>query len=219
MMNTNFYAHTVATVIKVGDKELQRTMYVKMSQLQPKQGETKKFYEFHGDFYKNGQKIGFYRYDTHYQWPTFFAKVGMKMKHTTDAVTGVSRAEYLANAITEAIKEGCRIWWKECVAASKQAALAQQAGAVVEETAAPEVPVQEKQSIEDFMFSVGIDDWTEEVFVRLGTTKKIATALVAAVKDGSAKTFEDFQNVKGVGPKTYEKLVSEFMTIAKDHAA
>jgi hypothetical protein len=69
------------------------------------------------------------------------------------------------------------------------------------------------------MFSVGIDSWTEEVFVRLGTTKKIAAALVAAVKDGSVKTFEDFQTVKGVGPKTYKKMTETFMAIGQEHAA
>lgn len=223
MLQTNFYAHTVATVIEVGDKELQRTMYVKCSRLQPRQGETKPFFEFHGDFYKDGQKIGFYRYDTHYMWPTFFAKDGTKMKHTTNAVTGVSKAEYLANAITEAIKEGCRIWWKECVAASKaaqeQPAPAEQVETVAKETAAPEAPVQEEMTIEDFMFSVGIDGWTQEVFMRLGATKKIAAALVAAVKDGFVKTFEDFQAVKGVGPKTYEKMAETFMAIGQEHAA
>ena len=186
---------TIANEIKVvsfNDKEVERQITLNLVR------KVAGGMEAAGDVYApNGEKTGFYRYQSRYEYPVFFNNKGRRL--------------YGGNPINVAIKEVVHAWAASVNAANAAKKIVAMATAPVAEKA-PEpteaTPIKETKK-EVKRIDVNLNEFSKEELIDVGFSSKQADSILERRKlEGDLSSIKELLAVKGVGHKTIEKVLS-----------
>lgn len=144
-----------------------------------------------------GEKTGFYRYQSRYEYPVFFS--------------GKGRCLYGGNPINVAIKEVVHVW-AASVNAAKKAAKKTAAAPIDEKTPEPvkdaSVPKKEVKHT-----NVNINELSKEELVELGFNARQADAIIERRQSGDINNTSELLDVKGIGQKTLDKVLKNLKEV------
>ena len=153
-----------------------------------------------GDVYApNGEKTGFYRYQSRYEYPVFFNNKGRRL--------------YGGNPINVAIKEVVHAW-AASVNAAKKTEKKIAAAPIAEKAPEPvkDAPVADPKK-EVKHTNVNINELSKEELVKLGFNARQADAIINRRQSGGINNTSELLDVKGIGQKTLDKVLKNLKEV------
>lgn len=148
-----------------------------------------------------GEKTGFYRYQSRYEYPVFFNNKGRRL--------------YGDNPINKAIKEVVHAWAASINAKRKEKKVAKETVAtttaqVAEKAPEPTEAAPAKETKKEVKrIDVNLNEFSKEELIDVGFSSKQADNILERRKlEGDLSSMKELLAIKGIGPKTVEKVLS-----------